>query len=419
MFRSKRQLSLFLASLLPSVGLAFSASKRSPGCAVCHPRDNTETRKRCLVVATASSNDDWWMDDERSSNDKSKKLDVSNNDPNNEASPFLKGEELKQLRSDLEYYRENLKWAEVTDDKSRVASLRKEIEEQEKKDPEAVYNKARKLIAEAETVSRAVLKPDLKKKLIDHWSKQKTLAQACLPRFQMEGLWVGNYGGGPQLVNITYADDTLVATKVTGDDTVPRGEVSFTANLSPPPLNATEESDAASEYTSSSPPVSEEHTILQSKYGESIFPGQGQLAKKNFQDAKFISGVFIVYDAHRFSFSWVPTKHHVFFVRPSPHETIRLLRDVLSQEDEVDNMRYHLSRCFEIDMTTSIAREHQRGDDDDDSVDTFKRIHRQKELEMLNDMSREGDQGSVFKFWRANKWRKYIDRVLGMDDDLQ
>ena len=236
-----------------------------------------------------------------------------------------------------------------------------------------------------------------------------------------------SYGGGPQLVNITYSGDTLVATKVTNDATVPRGEVSFTANLSPPPLNNTDSDDepASAKYSSPTSPSTEEHTVLQSKYGESIFPGQGQLSKKNFKDSKFISGVFIVYDAWRFSFSWVPTKHHVFFVRPSPQETIRLLRDVISNEDEIDNMREYLNRCYEMDMTTSIARQQQRNSAGEahESEDPFRRIKRQSDLDLLknamesNDANRRG--GSIFSFWRANKWKKYIDRVLGNDvDDL-
>ena len=216
-------------------------------------------------------------------------------------------------------------------------------------------------------------------------------------------------------MNLTYVGDTIVATKVTGDDTVPRGEVSFTANLSPPPINATDAEDEEA-----SPAAAEANTILQTKYGESIFPGEGQLAKKEFKDAKFIAGVFIVYDAHRISFSWVSTKHHVFFVRPSPNETIRLLRDVISREDEVDNMRDHLTRCFEMDMTTSIAREQQRSQTGA-STEPFQRIKRQGDLEMLNNgvlASSSKKNGNVFQFWRANKWKQYIDRMLGVDDTL-
>jgi hypothetical protein len=149
-------------------------------------------------MAAASSGDEWWYDDspsERESavpKDKSRNLDPSSAGSTKAgSSPFFKGQELKQLRSDLEYYRENLKWAEAVDDIPRIASLTKEIEEKEQRDPEIVYNKARRLIAEAQTVSRSVLKPDLKEKLIAHWSLQKKLARECLVRFQMEGLWVG------------------------------------------------------------------------------------------------------------------------------------------------------------------------------------------------------------------------------------
>ena len=35
------------------------------------------------------------------------------------------------------------------------------------------------------------------------------------------------------MINVIYSGDTLVAHKVTGDANVPRGEVSFTADLSP------------------------------------------------------------------------------------------------------------------------------------------------------------------------------------------
>lgn len=35
------------------------------------------------------------------------------------------------------------------------------------------------------------------------------------------------------MINVTYSGDQLIAYKVTGDHNIPRGEVSFTADLSP------------------------------------------------------------------------------------------------------------------------------------------------------------------------------------------
>jgi hypothetical protein len=97
-----------------------------------------------------------------------------------------------------------------------------------------------------------------------------------------------------------------------------------------------------------------------------------------------------------------------------------LLRDVISKEDEVENQRSHLTRCLDMDMTTSIAREQARKLDGVES-DPFRRIALQNELEMLGDFtdgldSAKGRAGNLFAFWRANKWKKYIDRVLGNED---
>merc|ERR1711976_986792 len=66
--------------------------------------------------------------------------------------------------------------------------------------------------------------------------EQALIARSVLPHFNMHGLWVGNFGGekGFNLVNITYVGDTLIARKVTGDENVPAGEITFQADLSPP-----------------------------------------------------------------------------------------------------------------------------------------------------------------------------------------
>jgi hypothetical protein len=53
-----------------------------------------------------------------------------------------------------------------------------------------------------------------------------------LPQFQLAGLWKGNYPNhGDELVRIQYRGDMLFATKITGDEHVPKGEITFQADL--------------------------------------------------------------------------------------------------------------------------------------------------------------------------------------------
>ena len=193
-------------------------------------------------------------------------------------------------------------------------------------------------------------------------------------------------------MNVTYSSDNneLVATKVTGDINVPRGETSFTANVNP-------------ENESALPP------IQVSSAGElKRFPGQGQVySGKGFKkDKRFIIGQLVMIHDNQFSFVWVPTKHQVFFSRPSPETTMRLLRDIVSKEDEGENMRNHVSPCFEMDMTTCLAR---LQDPNNDIFEPFRRIATQDELDLVEPSLSEEPK---YNFWEISKWRKYIDQTL-------
>jgi hypothetical protein len=53
--------------------------------------------------------------------------------------------------------------------------------------------------------------------------------------FNLLSVPICRYGShGFEMINVTYVGDHLVAFKVTGDQNIPRGEVTFSADLSPP-----------------------------------------------------------------------------------------------------------------------------------------------------------------------------------------
>lgn len=93
------------------------------------------------------------------------------------------------------------------------------------------------------------------------------------------------------MINVTYTGDTLVATKVTGDENVPRGQTSFTVDLAPSNASSLEPLKVSFDR--------EATQLLR-------YPGKGQIAKKGFTDKKFVEGQLVMFDKH-FSFVWIPT----------------------------------------------------------------------------------------------------------------
>jgi len=162
--------------------------------------------------------------------------------------------------------------------------------------------------------------------------KEAEEARACIPQLNMHGLWVGKYGeNGYEMVNITYSGDTLVATKVTGDQNVPRGEISFTANLSP---------RAQFQTMSGLEPI-ELNARAARQWGKRYLPrhvGKGQVASEGYQNAQWMDGQLILVGRF-FSFAWVPIGHQVFFGRPSAELTLKMLRE--HQEEEM--MKDHVA----------------------------------------------------------------------------
>ena len=99
---------------------------------------------------------------------------------------FASGKELEELRADVENLKENLGWAEAIRDEDRIQSLEKAILAGEERDPERAYALA------LERVDEAKRSPDINRnQLIEKWTIEAAAARASIPRFGLEGLWVG------------------------------------------------------------------------------------------------------------------------------------------------------------------------------------------------------------------------------------
>lgn len=102
---------------------------------------------------------------------------------------FATGEDLKNLRIDLESLCQNLQWAEAFNDFGRIQDLNEAIKKSQNRDPDYVYAQAFKFMAQVKTMADA--SQEEKDALVEKWSKLAQGARECLPQFNLEGLWVG------------------------------------------------------------------------------------------------------------------------------------------------------------------------------------------------------------------------------------
>lgn len=225
--------------------------------------------------------------------------------------PF--GDDLWDLRDELDSLSHRL--VEAVTQGREEDMTRDRLRQVESKDPELVYMLE---LAEVEMATREGRMEDA----AAHRDAAME-ARSCLPHFNLEGLWVGKYGShGYEMINVTYVGDTLIATKVTGDQNVPRGEITFQADLHP------------LHYTESSPENSLKPIKLTDKaaqkWGTRQLPryaGKGQVADKGFRDNQWMDGQLIIIGDEYFSFAWIPVETQIFFGRPSPELALKMLRD--------------------------------------------------------------------------------------------
>ena len=205
---------------------------------------------------------------------------------------------------------------------------------------------------------------------------------------------------------MTYTGDTLIATKITGECQVPNGEVVFTANLfpvgdelEPIPLNES----AASKWN-----------IKKLER----YVGEGRIASDDAQDIESVDGQLIMFEGY-FSFLFLPSKHHIFFSRPSPQLIVHLMREVIHVEDELQNMKDHLQRCFVKEVGEDFVAPRRRIDHLNDAYseilkqDVNNDVEEQRSNKLNNWVPLSLKKESTkFSFWSFHKWKRYIDSVL-------
>lgn len=243
---------------------------------------------------------------------------------------FLHGDDLHKLRQHILSLRTELETMRERGALGRVSELEQAILFAQSLDAEFVYATA------TERANNALLVGDLD--VAREFQTQARHARNALPQFNLDGLWVGKYGkDGFSMINVTYSGDTLIAYKVTGDQDVPKGDISFVADLG---------IDAVTEDVLEPIQLTEDAAVQWGSHFLQRFVGKGQTV-----DQEWMEGQLILVNEY-FSFAWLPKAEQVFFGRPTAELTLKLLRNDRTwpdeiEEDEDEIMRAHLERCYE------------------------------------------------------------------------
>ena len=184
-----------------------------------------------------------------------------------------------------------------------------------------------------------------------------------LPQYQLAGLWKGNYPNhGDELVRLHYQGDTLYATKVTGDEHVPAGEVTFRADLTEP----TEANDdwttspaSRFSYGNDDQAVGVRVEVLalspdgkQEPREVEQFRGEGRVAARGFRHPHFVPGQLFLMDDDVVGFLWLPIGTFVVFSR-------------VPEEDEPDANAKSVSAEIQ-EMVEGVVELEELADEDDE-----------------------------------------------------
>jgi len=211
---------------------------------------------------------------------------------------------------------EQLDNAVANEDYVLAAQLRDDLAELRQKDPAVMA------MAMREQLERDVEREDYKAAALCR--DRLLVLRRFLPQYQLAGLWKGNYPNhGDELVRLQYQGDTLIATKVTGDEHVPAGEVTFRAELTQPSDGGDEDDSAAASFGSSdlgAVGVRVEVLSLSPDGGHEPreveqYKGEGRIAARGFRHPHYVPGQLFLMDDDVVGFLWLAIGTFVVFSR--------------------------------------------------------------------------------------------------------
>mmetsp|Transcript_45578 Transcript_45578/g.68763 ORF Transcript_45578/g.68763 Transcript_45578/m.68763 type:complete len:100 (+) Transcript_45578:914-1213(+) len=90
---------------------------------------------------------------------------------------------------------------------------------------------------------------------------------------------------------------------------------------------------------------------------------------------------------------------------------MKLLRDIVSKEDEVDNMKNHLNRCFEKSTDEGLMQLVEEREE----IEPFRRIPRERDLKAFMQEQMRGNVETLqwFPFWKNKIWQDYVKKNVG------
>ena len=247
---------------------------------------------------------------------------------------FASADQLGELRQQIALARQALDNAVDREDFAAAAMHRDELRELVAQDP-----------AEAAAEVRKQLERAVKRERYDDATAlqdQIRVLRRFLPQYQLAGLWKGNYPNhGEELIRVRYDGDTLYATKVTGDEHVPAGEVTFQAELAEPFVEA--ETHVASGNGEDLVGVRVEVVSLSSDGAPEQreverYHGEGRIAARGFQHAHFVPGQLFLMDTDVLGFLWLPLGTLVVFNRV-PEEEERELESALASPASINDLK--------------------------------------------------------------------------------